>query len=40
MLYEKEKVFKTFFNEQTVNTTNYNAALQVQGPDDMLTREW
>ena len=27
-------------SEQTVNTTNYNAALQVQGPDDLLTRVW
>ena len=35
-----EEGLKTFFNEQTVNTTNYNAALQVHGPDDMLTREW
>ena len=27
-------------NEQTVNTVNYNAAVQVQGPDNMLTRLW
>ena len=27
-------------SEQTVNTTNYNAALTVQGPDDLLTKLW
>lgn len=27
-------------SEQTVNTANYNAALSVQGPDDLLTRIW
>lgn len=27
-------------SEQTVNTTNYNAAVAVQGPDDLLTRVW
>jgi len=27
-------------SEQTVNTTNYNAAIGVQGPDDLLTRMW
>ena len=27
-------------SEQTVNKANYNAALQVQGPDNMLTRVW
>jgi len=27
-------------SEQTVNTANYNAALQVQGPDDLLTKVW
>jgi Starch-binding associating with outer membrane len=27
-------------SEQTVNTNNYNAALQVQGPDDLLTKLW
>lgn len=27
-------------SEQTVNTDNYNAALKVQGPDDLLTKLW
>ncbi|MGC4035579.1 MAG: SusD/RagB family nutrient-binding outer membrane lipoprotein [Chitinophagaceae bacterium] len=27
-------------SEQTENTTNYNAAVQVQGADDLLTRVW
>jgi len=27
-------------SEQTVNTANYNAAVGVQGPDDLLTRVW
>ncbi|MDP4286090.1 MAG: SusD/RagB family nutrient-binding outer membrane lipoprotein [Bacteroidota bacterium] len=27
-------------SEQTVNTANYNAALQAQGPDDLLTKVW
>lgn len=27
-------------SEQTENTANYNAAVQVQGPDDLLTRVW
>ncbi len=27
-------------SEQTVNTTNYDAAIQAQGPDDLLTKVW
>ncbi|MCW3116170.1 MAG: SusD/RagB family nutrient-binding outer rane lipoprotein [Chitinophagaceae bacterium] len=27
-------------SEQTVNTTNYNAVLQAQGPDDLVTKLW
>ena len=27
-------------SEQTVNADNYNAAVQAQGPDDLLTRVW
>ena len=27
-------------SEQTVNTVNYNAALAVQGPDDLVTHVW
>lgn len=27
-------------SEQTINTVNYKAALQVQGPDDLLTKMW
>ncbi len=27
-------------SEQTVNSTNYDAALKIQGPDDLLTKLW
>lgn len=27
-------------SEQTINTANYNAAVQIQGPDDLLTKMW
>ena len=27
-------------SEQSVNTVNYKAALQVQGPDDLITKMW
>ena len=27
-------------SEQAVNTDNYNKALQVQGPDDLVTDVW